>query len=135
LATNELVPLDLAEGRVLWVKIMTLFTVSGIIPLLIPRQYIPVDPKVSQLSSSTGTSLKCFQNPMPVANAEQTSSLFSLVLYFFLDPIIFLGYRVPHLKFDQLPPLCDYDYAENLRARAWPVWLTTLICAPGADEC
>ncbi|KAJ7931118.1 P-loop containing nucleoside triphosphate hydrolase protein [Mycena leptocephala] len=68
LATNELVPLDLAEGRVLWVKIMTLFTVSGIIPLLIPRQYIPVDPK----------------NPMP------------------------------------LPPLCDYDYAENLRARAWP---------------
>ncbi|KAJ7931122.1 hypothetical protein B0H13DRAFT_2228071 [Mycena leptocephala] len=72
LATNELVPLDLAEGRVLWVKIMTLFTVSGIIPLLIPRQYIPVDPKS------------------------------------------------PHLKFDQLPPLCDYDYAENLRARAWP---------------
>jgi hypothetical protein len=26
---------------------MTLFAVSGIIPLLIPRQYIPVDPKVS----------------------------------------------------------------------------------------
>ncbi|KAJ7797502.1 P-loop containing nucleoside triphosphate hydrolase protein [Mycena olivaceomarginata] len=53
-------------------------------------------------------------------NPEQTASLFSLVLYFFLDPIIFLGYSVPHLKFDQLPPLSDYDYIENLKQRAWP---------------
>ncbi|KAJ6594276.1 hypothetical protein B0H19DRAFT_1094788 [Mycena capillaripes] len=103
LATVQLAPMDLAEGRLLWAKITPLFAVSIVIPLVIPRQYIPVDPK----------------NPMP-ASPEQTTSLLSLILYNFLDPIIFLGYRVPHLKFDQLPPLCDYDSAENLRKRAWP---------------
>ncbi|KAJ7268668.1 hypothetical protein B0H12DRAFT_1009709 [Mycena haematopus] len=105
LATFSLVPLDINEGWLLWAKIITLFAVSCVVPLVIPRQYTPVDPK----------------NPMPVPNAEQTASLSSLLFYFFLDPIIFLGYRVPHLKFDQLPPLSDYDYMENLKIRAWPV--------------
>ncbi|KAF8199798.1 P-loop containing nucleoside triphosphate hydrolase protein [Mycena galopus ATCC 62051] len=104
LATFTLVPRDIGEGSLLWAKVVVLFVVSNIIPLVIPRQYTPVDPK----------------NPMPEPNAEQTASLLSLVLYFFLDPIIFLGYRVPHLKFDQLPPLSDYDYMENLKIRAWP---------------
>jgi hypothetical protein len=58
---------------------------------------------------------------MPETNPEQTASILSLALYSFLDPIIFLAYRIPHLKFEQLPPLCDYDYAENLKARAFPV--------------
>ncbi|KAJ7497652.1 hypothetical protein FB451DRAFT_240230 [Mycena latifolia] len=104
LATFKLAPMDISEGRLLWVKIITLFTISGIIPLAMPRQYIPVDAK----------------NPMPVANPEQTSSILSIALYFFLDPIIFLAYRIPHLKFEQLPPLCDYDSAENLKAVAFP---------------
>ncbi|KAJ7141437.1 hypothetical protein C8R44DRAFT_763446 [Mycena epipterygia] len=104
LATFELTPMDLSEGRLLWAKVITLFAVSGIIPLAIPRQYIPVDPK----------------NPMPVPNPEQTAPILSLVLYFFLDPIIFLAYRIPHLEFEQLPPLSDFDYAENLKAMAFP---------------
>ncbi|KAJ7141418.1 hypothetical protein C8R44DRAFT_763397 [Mycena epipterygia] len=104
LATFELTPMDLSEGRILWVKVITLFVVSGIIPLVIPRQYIPVDPK----------------NPMPVPNPEQTAPILSLVLYFFLDPIIFLAYRIPHLELEQLPPLSDFDYAENLKAEAFP---------------
>ncbi|KAJ6489479.1 hypothetical protein C8R47DRAFT_1177182 [Mycena vitilis] len=104
LATFTRVPLDIEEGKLLWTKITTLFIVSCIIPLSMPRQYIPVDPK----------------NPTPVASAEQTSSLLSLVLYFFLDPIIFLGYRTPHLKFEQLPPLCDYDDLKHLKPTAFP---------------
>ncbi|KAJ7680686.1 hypothetical protein DFH06DRAFT_1163946 [Mycena polygramma] len=104
LATFTRVPLDIGEGKLLWTKIITLFIVSCIIPLSMPRQYVPVDPK----------------NPTPVANAEQTSSLLSLVLYFFLDPIIFLGYRTPHLKFEQLPPLCDYDDLKHLKPTAFP---------------
>ncbi|KAJ7797527.1 hypothetical protein B0H14DRAFT_3093160 [Mycena olivaceomarginata] len=104
LATFSLLPQDLKEGRLLWVKILVLFAISVILPVAIPRQYTPVDPK----------------HPSPVPNPEQNASLFSLVLYFFLDPIIFLGYSVPHLRFDQLPPLADYDYVENLRQRAWP---------------
>ncbi|KAJ7642966.1 P-loop containing nucleoside triphosphate hydrolase protein [Mycena polygramma] len=100
-ATIALVPMDLWEGQLLWPKVITLFCVSGIIPLVIPRRYIP-------------------KKPMPVVNPEQTASFFSSALYFFLDPIIFLAYRIPHLSFDQLPPLCDYDAAENLKARAFP---------------
>ncbi|KAJ7149302.1 P-loop containing nucleoside triphosphate hydrolase protein [Mycena crocata] len=103
LATAALVPMDLWEEYLLWPKVVTLFAVSGIIPLVIPRQYIPVDLKKS----------------MPVVNPEQTSSILSSALYSFLNPIIFLAYRIPHLSFEQLPPLCDYDCAENLKTRAF----------------
>jgi hypothetical protein len=58
---------------------------------------------------------------MPVPNPEQTASLLSLLIYTFLDPIVFLAYRMPHLPHDQLPPLADYDYAKNLSKKALPV--------------
>jgi hypothetical protein len=58
---------------------------------------------------------------MPVPNAEQTASIFSLAIYSFLDPIVFLAYRVPHLAHDQLPPLADYDYARHLTEKSFPV--------------
>ncbi|KAJ7078496.1 hypothetical protein C8R44DRAFT_836696 [Mycena epipterygia] len=104
LATFPLTPMDLWEGRLLWPKVITLFAVSGIIPLVIPRQYTPLNPK----------------NPMPLANPEQTASILSSTLYFFVDPIVALASRVPHLGFDQLPPLCDYDYAEDLKVKSFP---------------
>ncbi|KAF8218227.1 hypothetical protein K438DRAFT_1925383 [Mycena galopus ATCC 62051] len=104
LATFTLIPMDLWEGQFLWPKVITLFAVSVIIPVIIPRQYIPLDPK----------------KPMAVANAEQTASILSSALYFFLDPIISLAYRIPHLSFDQLPPLCDYDEGRHLKAKAFP---------------
>ncbi|KAJ6594300.1 hypothetical protein B0H19DRAFT_1094896 [Mycena capillaripes] len=103
LATFPLVPMDLSEGPLLWAKIVILFIVSSVIPVAIPRQYKPVDPK----------------NPMPTPNPEQTASILSSVMYSFLDPIIFLGYRTPHLEVDQLPPLSDYDYAETLKTKAF----------------
>jgi hypothetical protein len=37
----------------------------------------------------------------------------------FLDPIVFLAYRVPHLAHDMLPPLADYDYTKNLVKRSF----------------
>lgn len=46
-----------------------------------------------------------------------------MVLYFFMDNIIFLAYRIPHLSLEQLPPLPDYDYAEYLVNRTHPVSL------------
>ncbi|KAH9059058.1 P-loop containing nucleoside triphosphate hydrolase protein [Lactarius vividus] len=52
-------------------------------------------------------------------NPEQTASLLSMVLYTFLDPIVFLAYRVPHLSHDMLPPLADYDYTRNLVQRSF----------------
>ncbi|KAJ6461033.1 multidrug resistance-associated ABC transporter [Mycena sanguinolenta] len=96
--------MDLPEGQLLWPKVIILFGVSVIVPIFIPRQYIPYNPK----------------KPMAVANPEQTASIFSSALYFFLDPIITLAYRIPHLNFDQLPPLCDYDEARYLKEKAFP---------------
>ncbi|KAJ7916159.1 multidrug resistance-associated ABC transporter [Mycena leptocephala] len=120
LATFTLAPMDLWEGKLLWPKVITLFAVSGIIPLAIPRQYIPLNPEVSLLSCSSKGFINVYQKPMPVANPEQTASILSSGLYLFLDPIIKLAYRIPHLNFDQLPPLCDYDDAEDLKTKAFP---------------
>ncbi|KAH9028054.1 hypothetical protein EDB83DRAFT_2526416 [Lactarius deliciosus] len=58
-------------------------------------------------------------DPQQVINPEQTASLLSMVLYTFLDPIVFLAYRVPHLSHDMLPPLADYDYTRNLVKRSF----------------
>ena len=59
---------------------------------------------------------------MPEPNPEQTCSLFTLAFYTYLDPVIMLGYRVPHLKFNQLPPLSDSDYSEHITKNAFPVY-------------
>lgn len=42
-------PIDTAEGPLLWIKVAILAITAIIIPLFIPRQYIPVDPKVFHL--------------------------------------------------------------------------------------
>ncbi|KAJ6519437.1 hypothetical protein C8R45DRAFT_1066135 [Mycena sanguinolenta] len=101
LITYHRVPMDASEGWNIWAKVFALLTAAVVVPLFIPRAYIPVDAK----------------NPMPVPNPEQTASIISTLLYFFMDPIVFLGYREKHLSHDQLPPLADYDYAGNLKAQ------------------
>jgi hypothetical protein len=58
---------------------------------------------------------------MPLPNPEQTASIFSIISYTFLDQVIFLGYKVPHLRFDQLPALADYDAAKYQTTKAFPV--------------
>ncbi|OSD04422.1 multidrug resistance-associated ABC transporter [Trametes coccinea BRFM310] len=104
LATFTLQPVDAAEGAFLWVKLSLLTLAAVLVPLFCPRPYVPVDPK----------------DPMPEVNPEQTASLFSMSVYTFLDGIIFKAYRMPHLPFDELPPLADYDYAKNLVKRSFP---------------
>ncbi|KAI9444468.1 hypothetical protein H4582DRAFT_1805817 [Lactarius indigo] len=103
LLTFTLSPVDGSEGPLLWVRIGLLAFAAIVIPLLVPRQYIPIDPK----------------DPQQVINPEQTASLLSMMLYTFLDPIVFLAYRVPHLSHDMLPPLADYDYTRNLVKRSF----------------
>ena len=58
---------------------------------------------------------------MPVPNPEQTASIFSLGFFFFLDPVVFEAYRVPHLPYDRLPPLADDDSIKNLKAAHFKV--------------
>ncbi|KAJ7132157.1 multidrug resistance-associated ABC transporter [Mycena epipterygia] len=104
LATFTWVPEDRGEGPVLWAKIALLFFTSVVIPLLTPRQYIPIDPL----------------NPMKVPNPEQTASMLSVLLYIFVDPIVFAAYRNSHLGEEELAPLCDTDSAEYLKEMSFP---------------
>ncbi|KAH9972688.1 hypothetical protein BJV74DRAFT_879749 [Russula compacta] len=92
LLTFTLTPVDWREGLLLWVKIGLLAGAGVIIPLTIPRQYVPFDLKAG----------------------FQTASRLSMTTYTFLDPVVFMAYRVSHLSHDMLPPLVDHDYAKNL---------------------
>ena len=67
---------------------------------------------------------------MPMPNPEQTASLLSLATISFLDPVIMLAYKLPHLPYDLLPPLADTDAAENLKKRAFPVCAKSLGALP-----
>ncbi|KAG8744472.1 hypothetical protein FRC11_013448, partial [Ceratobasidium sp. 423] len=103
LATYELHPADAAGGWLTWSRIGVLTFASVIVPLCIPRVYVPLDPR----------------NPSAAPNPEQTASLISLLLYNFVDPLIWAAYRTPKLEYDQLPPLADYDRASHLRQRGF----------------
>ncbi|KAI9509765.1 hypothetical protein F5148DRAFT_1275094 [Russula earlei] len=103
LLTFTLLPADRWEGVLLWAKIGLLAVAGVVIPLITPRQYVPFDPK----------------DPQRAVNPEQTTSLFSMLTYTFLDPIVFLAHRVPHVSQDMLPPLADYDYTKNLVRRSF----------------
>jgi hypothetical protein len=52
LATFTKEPKDLQEGYILWIKFGITTLTAVIIPLFIPRQYVPVDPKVRQYVDS-----------------------------------------------------------------------------------
>jgi len=47
LCTFTLTPADINEGPFLWARIAVLTVAAVIVPLLVPRQYVPVDPKVN----------------------------------------------------------------------------------------
>ncbi|KAF8265084.1 hypothetical protein EI94DRAFT_1736769, partial [Lactarius quietus] len=102
-AYRNIWPLLLSPCALLWVKIGLLAFAAIVVPLLVPRQYIPLNPK----------------DPQKAINPEQTAPRLSMMLYTFLDPIVFLASRVPHLSHDMLPPLADYDYTRNLVQRSF----------------
>ncbi|KAF8994369.1 hypothetical protein BDZ89DRAFT_1123364 [Hymenopellis radicata] len=95
---------DPAEGKLLWAKVALLGFIGVVLPLGIPRAYVPVDPN----------------NPSPTPSPEQTSSIFSLITFFYLDPLVILAYRVPQLAFEQLPPLADFDHGHYLKRTRFP---------------
>ncbi|RXW20112.1 hypothetical protein EST38_g5743 [Candolleomyces aberdarensis] len=98
LATFGNGPLDTAEGWVLWAKIGALFMTALVIPVCIPSAYRPVDPK----------------HPAKQPHPEQTASVLSFATYSYLSPTINIANKLPHLTPDEMPPIADYDRAENL---------------------
>ncbi|KZO90157.1 hypothetical protein CALVIDRAFT_412995 [Calocera viscosa TUFC12733] len=99
--TIDGVPADLDAPWLLWSRGVLVTVVGIVIPLFVPSQYIPVDPK----------------NPMPVPAPEQTASLFSFLNFIFVDHIVIAANRTPSLAYDRLPPLPDGDFASTLAAR------------------
>ncbi|KIJ38948.1 hypothetical protein M422DRAFT_175814, partial [Sphaerobolus stellatus SS14] len=104
LATSTQHPID-ASDKLLWIKLVLLTVIAVVIPLVVPGQYVPVDPK----------------EPMAEPNPEQTASWLSMLSYTFLDPIIFAAAKVAHLTPDKLPPLSDTDWARYLKKTAFPI--------------
>ncbi|KAK7694249.1 hypothetical protein QCA50_001429 [Cerrena zonata] len=104
LCTTTLHPIDNGDGIALWIHIGVLTFAAAVVPLVVPRPYLPQD----------------INNPSPIPNPEQTASILSLMLYTFLDKTIFMAYNIPHLPLDKLPPLADYDSAKHLVARSFP---------------
>ncbi|OCH87310.1 P-loop containing nucleoside triphosphate hydrolase protein [Obba rivulosa] len=102
-ATYTMIPVDADEGRLLWAKLVLLSVAAVAVPLLSPRQYVPIDRENPN-------------EPIP----EQTASILSLTLYFFMDSIILAAWRTSHLALDQLPPLADYDTTSHLVQRSYP---------------
>ncbi|KAJ7091800.1 P-loop containing nucleoside triphosphate hydrolase protein [Mycena epipterygia] len=107
LATFTKHPMDTEEGGLLWVKIVLLFVVAVILPLIAPRAYIPVDPL----------------NPIP-PNAEQTASILSSYLFSFLDGLVYSANkkskRDHEFPYEDLPTLADYSHASNLKKKSFP---------------
>jgi hypothetical protein len=48
------------------------------------------------------------------------ASPLSFLSFSFLDKIIFIAHRTPHLEYDSLPVLADYDHADHLVQRSFP---------------
>ncbi|TCD68042.1 hypothetical protein EIP91_011586 [Steccherinum ochraceum] len=101
LATYTMSPVDGDLGAPLWIYIGIMTVPAVIVPLLVPRTYIPYDPK----------------HPSEEQHPEQTASILSRLIYTYLDPLILKANRVSHLDLDQLPPVPDYDQANNMISR------------------
>ncbi|VDC06819.1 unnamed protein product [Peniophora sp. CBMAI 1063] len=103
LMTFPLTPIDASHDALVWWKIALLGLTGILSPLCVPRQYVPVNPV----------------KPQEAPNPEQTASILSLVTFSFLSDIILSAYRMAHYPYEMLPPLCDYDRAEELARRAF----------------
>ncbi|KAG9126177.1 hypothetical protein FRC07_004584 [Ceratobasidium sp. 392] len=103
LTTFTLHPADAAGGWLTWSRIGVLSFAGVVVPLCIPRLYVPIDPK----------------NPSSEPNPEQTTPLINFMLFSFLDPLVWAAYRAPKLEYEQLPPLADYDRASYLKQRSF----------------
>jgi hypothetical protein len=97
-------------------------TLTGVVvPLFIPRQYVPLDHKVCLDFLLVYIRAEQLQNPSRTPNPEQEVPLISLLVFQYLDPLVIKAYKLPHLPFEDLPSLADYDHAQVLKETTFPV--------------
>lgn len=115
-------PLDASQGPVLWVEIALLAVTGVIIPLAVPRHHIPLDVVSLTLSSTgrTGPERGIQKSQTPPA-PEQTCSIFSLIIWSVLNPVVVFAYKNGRMDDDSLPPLADYDNARHLAETSLPL--------------
>lgn len=53
-------------------------------------------------------------------NPEETASILSLATFTYLDSLILLANRVPHLTTEQLPPIALYNRTQSVVKRSYP---------------
>ncbi|KAF9469432.1 hypothetical protein BDZ94DRAFT_1303901 [Collybia nuda] len=87
----------------LWGLVSVLSFTAVLLPLITPYRYTPFD----------------VSDPTP-PSPEQTASPLSLLLFSFIDKMVWKAYREPHLPLVGLPPLADSDYTKNLVRTAFP---------------
>ncbi|PPQ71819.1 hypothetical protein CVT26_007733 [Gymnopilus dilepis] len=97
-------PTDSVEGSMLWIEGALLMLVSVGYMLFVPRPYVPVD----------------VEHPAEQPNPEQTASIFSRVIYSYMDPIVKKASKLPHLPHTEIPPLADYYYSNYLVDHSLP---------------
>ena len=56
-----------------------------------------------------------------MVNQEEIVCAWSLITYSFLSPIVWMAYRMPHIPYDELPPLSDVNRLRSLALQAFPV--------------
>ncbi|EJF59658.1 P-loop containing nucleoside triphosphate hydrolase protein [Dichomitus squalens LYAD-421 SS1] len=103
LATLDRTPADTGDGALLYAKFALLTITAVVIPLFVPRKYVPVNPK-----------------EVLEPNPEQTASLASLLTFTFMAPIVWTAYKISHYKYEMLPPLADYDHLKSLVGKSFP---------------
>ncbi|KAJ7063699.1 P-loop containing nucleoside triphosphate hydrolase protein [Mycena amicta] len=95
LATLDGIPQDRKDGWLAVARLVVLGAISVLLPL------------VAQPSGNTTLEDK--------TSPEETASTLSLITYSFLDPLIALAGRIPHLSYDLLPPLARADDVQRLK--------------------
>lgn len=115
LATYTLHPADTPLGPLLWAQIAALTLAEAVVPLVIPRAYVPYDPA----------------DPASQPSPEQTASVLSRMFVSFLDPLVWTAARGPQARLEQLPALLDRDSMKNLLKRCLKVLSLALGCARG----
>ena len=68
--TYTLVPADRAEGALLWVKLGLVSFAGVVIPLTVPRAYVPLDPEVRRSSCFSLCLVLIPDSAEPLARAQ-----------------------------------------------------------------
>ena len=75
------------------------------------------------------------QHPQSETAPEQTASILSLATFSYMDCVLWKAQKVAHMTKEDLPPNADFDYAANLKKRAFPVCFPLLFRIHPLTDC